>query len=471
MKRNFAFLAAAVAMFMIACKPENPTPKPEPEPEPTPTPVVPTPSPDDEEWDRNNCIAYVGSDDKPVKRVELKSGASFVSSAGFYSFYMADIDGLSKKMLTAEDFELPQTCSIAAVSVMSPLLGKDVDILEEKMHWMMAVRLYDLLEMDLSEEKQDRKIETGSFRLDIDREKNEASLQIKISFAGGEYLWCSYSCAYTPGGENDSVFLWGDMSRPVRAAFYDEPVMDGFEDTMYFSSGEIEYGEDLGRTTYAAMAIASEACDGQSHDIAELTANDKLVIMARDFDSEWDIIEGTVMVKKLGEHQYEVVISGAIAADIYRELANTTLDIVFSGTLKDVNTARPIDNSFTYGGKEHSIGSCVVDLSGDVASLYFTEKEGVTTVDEAIGSNPLTVRISAGKWGTSVGLSTDREVFCVSYDGNDWNKDNLDTGSFICHEYDPESGILHCQVANLYLKNSSKAVLKMEYKGTPTYIR
>ncbi|MCQ2185318.1 MAG: hypothetical protein MJY92_01155 [Bacteroidales bacterium] len=467
--KKYITLFAAAMLTVFACKPVSPDPKPEPEP--TPQPEKPEIK---DEWEPSNCMAYVtvvDGKEKLVKKVEMKSAASFVSSAGFYTLYFADIPGLSKELLTSDEYSFPDNCNVFGISVMSPLLNQKVDINTETMHWMLGANFLSVIHFGIDDINKDEAITGGHLEFDIDKEKNEAHAEAKLELASGGYLWFSCNCDYTPGGENDSVFQWGDFSRPVRAAFYEETGLADAPLAMYLSSGEIEWGEDLERTTYLGVLPSKALCDGKSHDIADSIKSGDLEIMVRDFNSEWFITSGNIMIKEIAQYEYEIVVSGAKAVDMYEEMEDTTLDVVFQGTLKDLSIQRPIDNKFTYNNKDYTIKSCVVDLSSEVAEVYMLQAEGITTVAAAKEADPLIIRISASKWGTSVGLSTDKEVFCVSYDGNTWNKDNLDTGSFICHEYNPQTGLLHCQLANIYPLHSSKTAIKMEYKGTPVYIK
>lgn len=477
MKKIVAILMSVMAIA-IACTekvdPVVPEPDPEPEvqpqPEPEPEPT-PEPEPEPEPWNQDNCIAYIDAKGELERRVELVSAASFVTSAGYYTFYMADVPGLSKNAISSDEFEWPDDCTMAAVGVLSPLVGKKVDISSEKLLWMITSWMPDGPEFAISTTTPDYVVSGGYFILNIDKEERKSDVEIKVEFIDGSYLWCKCECEYTPGGENETLFTWGDFVRPVRAAFYEDGQAYGTDIVMYLTNGEIDYGEDIDRTTYVRIAPDKSICDGQGHDIAECISEGLLDMFLRDFDSEWDIVSGTIYIKELGQNEYEVIISNAIARDRHDNFDDTELSIVFRGTLKDKSITRPIDNVIDYHGEKLQIKSCVVDLSGEVASIYMLQQEGITTVAEAEAADPLVINISTSKFGTSVGLSTDKAVFAVTFDGTRWDKESLDTGSFICHQYDEQTGLLHCQLANLWPLKGSKVVLKMEYKGTPVYIK
>ena len=103
----------------------------------------------------------------------------------------------------------------------------------------------------------------------IDKDALKATFEMELVLKDGGYVKATVEAVYTPGGENDNfVVLGDDYERPLRVGFYDEPMSEGFEPTLYMAVGEIEYGEDISRTTFIGLLAASELCDGQPHDIA-----------------------------------------------------------------------------------------------------------------------------------------------------------------------------------------------------------
>lgn len=470
MKKYLIILFAALVAVASCNKAPIVTPE-NPSDDPSENPDIPVDNPDKgDDWQPSFCIAHVGEDGKLIKRISVVSSASFVSSAGYYSFYLADIPGLSKELILNE-YEFPENCNMMAISIMSPLLGKKVDISSEQMLWMISGQIAGDVDFAISNSVEDPLVTGGYFQFNLDVDGRKAALEMKLTLSDGSYLWAQTDSDYTPGGENETLFVWGDFVRPVRAAFYETCLTCSTELIMYFTSGQIDYGEELPNTTYARIAPGMSICDGLSHDIAKSISDGLLDFYFRDFDSEWDVISGTISIERIDMYEYSVVVSHAFARDRRKQLADTEFNMVFKGKLQDISITRPIDNKFTYNNRDFPIKSVVVDLSGDIAAIYMLQQEGITTVSAAKDANPLLVNFSASKFGTSIGLSTDKAAFAVSYDGNRWDASNLDTGSFICLEYDSSSGLLHCKVENLYLKNASKPVLRMEYKGTPAYIR
>lgn len=463
---------AALSMLAIACKPDNPTPKPDPEPDPViPTPD-PTPDPDPDpapETLEAGFIYLLSADGAVERKVEVGSATSFTRT-GFLAFYFSNLPGLSKDV-ASEPFDFEEGRDyVFGVNMMSGLNGKTVDIMSEKLRFMVAVYMGDIVTFDAANDNRTSAVKSGEYQLDVDVDGRKASLDLSLGLNDGRSIKAKVESEYIPGGENSTYFYLGeDFSRPVRAAFYD--YAEGYEEVMYFATGEIDYGEEVSKTIYAAVAPVPAICDGEYHSIAECIADGSLVIMVRDFNSLWDVVSGSIAVRKNGLHDYEVTISGARVADQNMEYEDMNFEMYWNGPLKDMSIERPVDNVFTVGKASHSIGSVVYDLRGDIAHIYFTEAEGITTVEAAAAADPVHVTVTASKFSIPVGLSTDTEVFSVSYGGNTWDAGNLDTGSYIVHKYDKESGLIHVQLANLYPKNSGSTVLKLEYKGYPTYIR
>lgn len=426
----------------------------------------------------SNTMSLVDAGGHIIKNVKMTAAVGFVSEAGMYSMYAADVPALTKEMLLGE-YEFPEDCNIAAVSTIFSLVGQKVDITKESMHFLMSLKFTDVCDYDLMEGSLDEEIIGGYFKFDVDTEKLTARLELKIDLNDGNSILCDVAGVYTPGGENETLFVWNDMSRPVRAAFYDDSEtgsgagagVGSNPPIMYFASGQIDYGAELSKTTYARIRPAASICDGKSHDIAQALKDGTLEFMVRDFDSEWDVIGGTISIKHIDGYEYIVVVENAEAEDRGHALADASFRMFFQGELKDIHIERQIVNAFEIGGKSYAVKSCVVDLSSDVAAIYMVQTEGVTTVEAATAANPLVINFSTAKFGKSIGLSTDKANFAVSYGGERWDKSNLDTGSFICHEYNPETGLLHCQLANICLQVTYKTVVKMEYKGTPVYVR
>lgn len=450
MKRIISILSAFVALAAVSC---NKVDKPQ-EPEQV----------------LKNCMAYVDAEGNVARKVDFKSTVSFVSDAGMYSIYAADMPSLTKKKLV-EGYSFPEKSNVVAISSIFSLLGTKVDITTETLHWLMSLQFYGVCVCDLMEGGLDAAISGGYFIFDVDTEKLTGGLEIKLELTEGGYIYCQAEGEYTPGGENQTLFEWNEMSRPVRAAFYDNTETGSNPPVMYFTNGQIDYGEEISKTTYVRLRPEASLCDGKMHDIAAEIKAGRLEFMVRDFDSEWDAVAGTISVKHIKDFEYEVNIEGCECEDRGKELSDRALRMVFSGELKDIHISRPIVNQFQMGSNNYAIKSCVVDLSNQPAAIYMLQSEGITTVEAAMASKPLIINFSVEKFGTSIGLSTDRYYFAVSYNGSRWDYSNLDTGSFICHEYNPETGLLHCQIANLCLASNYSTVLKMEYKGTPVYIK
>ena len=460
MKRVFAFFAAALVLA-VSCNRENPVvPGPGPEPGPEEENQLPT-----------DCIAWMDNEDNVIFQTDVKSAIAFVSDSGMYSIYASDVENLTKDKILRDDAFGPVS-SVAAVSTLFSLVGKKVDITTETLHWLMSVVFHGVWSFDIMKGELGEEVSGGYFLFNVDRDKQTCSLEIRVDNSNGNgYIWCQAEGVYVPGGENETIFEWGEMSRPVRAAFYDDSQTGKNPPLMYFTNGQIEYGADLERTTYAKILPSAAICDGQPHDIATALRDGSLQFAIRDFDSDWDVLSGSITIKHLKDHEYEISADGVEAEDHYHHFSDMPFRMFFSGELKDIHIEREIPNVFEMGGKEYKIKSCVVDLSTDVASIYILQTEGITTVEAARDADPLVINFSTSKFGTSIGLSTDRSNFAVSYGGSRWDSSNLDTGSFICHEYNPETGLLHCQVANLCLASNYKTVLKLEYKGTPTYLK
>lgn len=469
--KKLASIFALAAALAVACQPVNPEPQPEPEPQPQPDPQ-PQPQPDPEPFKPEaNTIWVLDAEGEQETEIKLTAAVSFVSEAGMYSMYSADVPVLTKKMIL-DGYAFPATANIAAISTIYSLLGREVDITKESMHWIMSLQVPGLYSFDLFEGDVDKDITGGHFRFDVDKEKLEGSLEVVLNLKDGKTLGCCVTGPYTPGGENETLFIWNDMSRPVRAAFYDSKnAAAGNPPIMYFTNGQIDYGEEIPNTTYARITPSAAICDGQPHDIATCLANGSLQFYFRDFDSEWDMVSGNISIEHVKDYEYIVIVDNAEAEDREKKLADRSFKMVFNGTLKDVHEERPVDNKFETGGKTYTIKSCVVDLSGSVAAIYMLQQAGITTVEAALAADPLVINFSTSKFGTSIGLSTDKENFAVIYGGQRWDRTNLDTGSFICHEYNPATGLLHCQLANICLQVTYKTMIKMEYKGTPVYIK
>ncbi|MCQ2145734.1 MAG: hypothetical protein MJY72_08320 [Bacteroidales bacterium] len=457
-------ILAAISMLVMACKPDDPTPRPEPEPDPDP--VVP----DEPGFVQQDDVIYLLSDKGVVeKEIKVASTACY-SDTGFYAFYLADFPGLSKEVIK-KGLELDlEKDNIIAVNILSPLNGQPVDVKLEHLRYLISTLIPGVVTFDSSNETPTDEIMYGVFTLSVDKEAKTASFEIEIKLIDRRTILVKTTSEYTPGGENESTFLWGeDYSRPVRAAFY--RTSDEYVDVMYFTTGGIEYGEDIPKTTYAMIAPKAEICDGQFHSIADCLADGTLQMMVRDFDSEWDMVSGSLAVEIKGEHDYCVTVSGAKASDRngYTSVQNG-LDMYWNGPLLDASIERPVDNAFFVGKTRHAIGTALIDLSGALAHIYWTEAEGVTTVAEAEAADHVRMTVSKQNYNRSAGLSTDG-AFSLSYDGKTWDKTNLDTGSYIVHSLNEETGLYHSELANLWPLSGSSVVLKLEYKGNVVIIR
>lgn len=460
MKKIISILAAAMAIAVSCTDPTN-----------TPTPgPTPTPSPKPDHPDIAKGFALVDANGEIKAQGQLGAAVGFVSEAGMYSFYASDVASLTKDQIL-QGYEFPQNSNVVAVSTLFSLVGNKVDITTEMMHWMLSAQLPSICEFDLFEGSLDEAVAGGYFLFNIDKDGLKSSLEVKLDLAEGGYIWCQSEGPYTPGGENETYFEWNTMSRPVRAAFYDNTKTGNNPPLMYFTNGQIDWGEEIDRTTYARILPSAEICDGKSYDIARAISEGSLEFMIRDFDSEWDVVSGTISIKHIKDFEYEVIVNDAEAEDRNHKISDRSFKMFFTGELKDLHLERPVPCQFEFGGKTYQIKSCVVDLSSDVAAIYMVQTEGITTISAAQAANPLVINFSTRLFGTSIGLSTDRQNFAVNYGGDRWDASNLDTGSFICHEYNQATGLLHCQLANICLKTTYKTVVKLEYKGTPVYVK
>lgn len=463
-------LAALAALTMFACKPETVIPDPEPQPEPEP--VVPVdPEPETIEVKEGYIYRLNADRTEALQQIEIGSTASFVVNAGFFGIYVSDRKDLSKQAITTKEDFFDVNDNVVAVAILNQLNGKEIVMGSEKLSYMFSAQIQKLFSFDIANNLEDERIKSGTFTLKVDVAARKADFQFSLNLKDGSILCAKVSSEYTPGGENDTLFLLGDFSRPVRAGFYDAPVSDSREETIYLTNGEIDYGEELDRTTYFTFSADKSLFNGQPVDVAAAQKAGTLETFLRDFDSEWYLKSGSLTINKTGEHEYEITLTDGVLEDLYSKLSDNTLTIIYHGTLKDVNVERQVVSKFTYNGNEHGIGSCVVDLRSEVAAIYMTEQSGIKTVEEALAAKPIVINMTARKYGTSVGLSTDKENFCVAYDGNVWNRDNLDTGSLIFEKYDSESGAIHFMVQNLWYVTNKKVPFSLEYKDTPVYIR
>lgn len=466
MKKIFSTLSI-LAMLAVGCiKPDIPTPEPEPEPEPEPKPTL-----------VDNTLYLLNEDGTINKEVEMVSATSFFTPNGYYAYYIADIEGLSPVGINNETIDF-STANVVAVNILYPLNGRKINLNIESLRFLLSIRMQNELELDFANHAVDENAHVGTLTFNIDREQNKSSIEIDIELKSGKKIYLKSDCNYTPGGENESIFLWGDYSRPVLAAFYDDKVAADREATLYLTSGQIEYGEDIPRTTYIRINPAKSICDGQAHDIAKCIADNTLELFLRDFESEWDIAEGEITIKVLPDHNYEVTIGSGLGVERTagtmskaQLVTDIYFDLYYNGEFKDKNVEREIPNVFTYDKKEYTVKSVVIDLTTEITCLYFCQGSDINTVEAAQEDNSVKVTVSRSKWTGSVGLSTDKDVFSVSFNGNLWDKTNLDTGSYIVHEYNETTGLFHCQLANLWLVSPVKNVLKLEYKGYPTIIR
>lgn len=460
MKKITLLLCSLVLMAVSCKKPIDPIPAP---PKPEPDPVVPEL--------KDNVIYMRNAQGETEKEIKVVSASSFCTSNGYLAFYLADIPGLNKTAIQNQSIDF-EGKNVIAANIMFPLNGQEIQLDgATQMRYMLAVSMTTGLSMDFENSFTDEAASSGCFTMSIDRETNKAVFELDLQLADGSSIYVKATSDYTPGGENESIFLWGDYSRPVLAAFYEKSDVPGFEPTLYMTSGQIDYGEDIPRTTYAKISPATSICDGEKHDIAQCIANGTLNFFFRDFDSEWNIVSGEISIKVLGGNQYEVAVGG-LGKEIHSIVGeDKNLNLYYKGVFKDKSVERDVPNIFNYNGADYNIHSVVIDITSDVASIYFCQSYDITTTSAAEADNPVKVTVSKSKWTSAVGLSTDKDVFSVSYDGNLWNKDNLDTGSYIVHQYDETSGLFHCQLANICLKTNYKTVIKLEYKGHPAIIR
>lgn len=471
MKKILYIFSALCALMLVSCKPQI-TPEQPDDPE---TEIVPVPIPDpdpvpDEPTFEDNIIYFLDASGNITEEIEVKSATSFVYNGGYFSFYLGNMEGLTPELI-GEGLELKEGDSIVAAAILNSFNGKKVVINEEKRRYTFQTRIDGLDPMDVNENEVSGNVSGGWFILTVDREGMKATFEFEVELSDGTTMKSKTTADYVPGGEVENFVTMGDdYERPLRVGFYDEPIRDGFEPTLYLAVGEIEYGEDIPRTAYVAMAAASSICDGEPHYIAECMASDKLIIGFFNIEGYlyWDILDGQIIIDKKGEYDYEISISAGYATEEYGEVEDTSFEMFWSGSLKDMSITRPINSELSYNGKVTPLKSAVIDITGTLGYVYLCPSEGITTVEAAKADNPLVVTVSAEKVFNNVGLSTDRENFSISYDGNTWDKETLDTCSYIVHDYTED--IIHCQVANFSLKKG-KTKLMLEYKGPMTVIR
>ena len=307
----------------------------------------------------------------------------------------------------------------------------------------------------------------------IDKDALKATFEMELVLKDGGYVKATVEAVYTPGGENDNfVVLGDDYERPLRVGFYDEPMSEGFEPTLYMAVGEIEYGEDISRTTFIGLLAASELCDGQPHDIAECFAESKLAIMMyaiEDYVTRY-VVDGDIIIEKKGENDYRISVSAGKAVDEEGEAPDQSFEMYWNGSFKDINISRPVYNQIEYNGEVIPIRSAVVNRAGNLGYVYLCPSEGITTVAAAKEDNPLIITVSASKVFSNVGLSTDRDNFSISYDGHLWDKETLDTCSYIVDSYDEDAGMIHWRLENFSLVGGDKTKLRIEYKGLVTVL-
>lgn len=426
--------------------------------------------PEEEFAPQDNVIYLLDQEGQPLEAVKVKSGVSFVNGGGYYVFYAGDMEGLTKDFIT-EGLKYEEDDTILGAAILSSLNGKTIDITAETLRFQLEAQIKKVLSIQMSNELDDEQVLSGEFTMTVDSEKNKTALTVNVHLNDGKTIYLNASVDYVPGGENDSLVTWGtEYSRPLTVAFYGDPAEEGFGPTMFISVGRVDYGMDLSRTSYIAVMAHESLFDGQPHLIDENLNKGKLYVQFTFFGDDWYVHGGQIIIKKnKGEHDYEVIISGATSTQYDGEEADRAFDSYWSGPMNDVYVEPVIESIFTVGKETHPVGSAIIDMTGSISHIYFTEKEGVTTVEDAKANNPVHVTVSAGKEFIILGLSTDRENFSVSYGGKLWNKDNLSTATYWV-EYDLDSGEYHCKIMNMSLA-SGETPFSLEYKGPVTIIK
>lgn len=465
MKKILYLVLAALAALTVSCGPQA-TPE---EPDKPGTETEPGTDPGTDVQPKDNVIYFLNKDGKVSREIAVKSATSFVYNGGYFSFYLGSMDGLTPDAV-ADGFEPAEGESIVAAAILNSFNGKKVVLKEEKLRHVFQARIDGLEALDASENEVSEEISAGWFILSVDKEELEAVFEFELSLKDGSTVKARTVAEYVPGGENDNfVILGDDYERPLRVGFYDDPFQAGFEPTLYMAVGEIEYGEDLPRTTYVGLAASSDLCDGQPHHIPTCIENGKLAIMFYSIEGHlfWDVTDGELIINKSEELGYEISISAGHATDEDGESANTPFEMYWKGGFKDITISRPIYSQLEYNGETIALQSAVIEIGTDLGHVYLCPSEGITTVEAAKADNPLVITLSASKVFMNVGLSTDRENFSISYDGNTWDKNSLDTCSYIVH--DRSDDMFHCQIASFGLKEGNTR-LKLEYKGPLTVI-
>ncbi|MCQ2141970.1 MAG: hypothetical protein MJY83_06460 [Bacteroidales bacterium] len=467
MKKIPYIILTAFAVLCISCKPSL-TPD-EPKDPNTEVEVDPTPEPDPEpeKPNKTNVIYVLTSEGKISKSIDVRSATSFVFNGGYFSFYLGSMEGLSPEVV-ADGYEPREGESIIAAAVLNSFNGKKIVFKEEKLRYIFQTKIAGFSDMDASETAVSDDISQGWFILTVNKDELKATLEFEFTLTTGSTIKAKVESEYTPGGENENFVTLGDAyQRPLRVGFYDEPISEEFEPTLYIAVGEIEYGEDLPRTTYIGIAAASKLCDGKPHDIKECIGKGTLATMFYSIEGHifWDIIDGQIIISKNENYDYEISMSGAHATDEEGESPNTLFEMYWSGKFKDINITKPINSELNFNGTIIPLKSAVIGTDGPVSHVYLCPSEGITTIEAAKADNSIVITVSSEKVFTNVGLSTDREHFSISYAGNTWDKNTLDTCSYIVHEHSEDT--FHCQIASFSLK-SGKTTLKLEYKGPLT---
>lgn len=477
MKKILFSVLAAMAMIVVSCKPDDPVVTPE-QPDDPDTPGVVTPDePDEPEGPDqpvepefvDNVIYVVSADGSVSREIPVKSATSCVISDGYVSFYLGSMEGLNPSKVENGYSPKPGE-SIIGAAVLGFLKGKKVEIGEEKLRHILQASLDGMEDISANNSTVSDNVKGGWFCLDVDTGSSEARFEMEINLNDGSRVKVAADAKYVAGNENETFVVLGDsFSNIFRVGFYDEPVEDGFNETLYLAVGKIEYGEEINRTSFVGIAPHASICDGEPHDIAECVAAEKLYVMFYTIDdySTWSLTSGQITIKKRAEHDYEISILGANAMDEDFEYEDRAFDMYWEGSLKDMSVKKPVYSQLEFNGKKTPLLSAVIDRTGDVAYIYLCPSEGLTTVEAAESDTPVIITVSAEKVFTNVGLSTDRQNFSISYKGNVWDSSNLDTCSYIVEDYDGEN--FHCRIANFSLQ-SGKTSFRLEYSGPVTVI-
>lgn len=372
-----------------------------------------------------NCLQYGST------KVDLKS--SFVMSMGDYTYVF-----ISPEENIPTDYSeiVGGTTNFLMVVIPTDLLGKDVKISDyaslDDIPQIGAQYLtpdYEILGGTTSFDYEEDGFTDATLRVDI----ADGDVSVAVNMVAADEtknFQVSYSGKYATANEDGSnSFIVDDQESKVRAAFYrdGDAVMD-----LYLTSGDIDNARKLEDVHhYVHVQVPYSVLDGSDLDITGNAVNFKFDFVDNAQEQTYSLSNGnignatgTISVQLLTENKYKVKLNIDNFGD------GRSFSAKYEGEFMVYDVSQP--NAYRLQNQDDvDLKSAVLTHSGDITTIYLSNKENVTTVAGMADADLVLEVPDAFLTGDIKGFSgTDENAkISITYDGVKYSQANCGDAS------------------------------------------